>query len=162
MVIIIFGLPGAGKTYVGKILAKYFQFVLYEGDTDIPNSMLLSLQESKPISDSERDLFFNKLIKKIKTLHSYHKNLVVSQTFIKDKYRKKLIEKIPDAHFILVEAKTAVREKRLANRKTFPITKAYAQQMESIFENPSIEYNKLDNTPEGEKEVKKQLKNILI
>jgi shikimate kinase len=33
--LVLFGLPGTGKTYVGKILEKDFGFFLHDGDTDL-------------------------------------------------------------------------------------------------------------------------------
>lgn len=43
-VIILFGLPGAGKTCVGKILEEYFNFYLYDGDIDLPDNIKDAIQ----------------------------------------------------------------------------------------------------------------------
>ena len=37
--IILFGLAGDGKTYVGKIFEKYFNYYFYDGDNDLTEEM---------------------------------------------------------------------------------------------------------------------------
>ncbi len=39
MLLVVFGLPGAGKSFVADILRESFDYVVYDGDADIPNAM---------------------------------------------------------------------------------------------------------------------------
>src|ERR1039457_2364616 len=99
---IIFGLPGAGKTYVSRIFEKNFGFYFYEGDDELTEEMKLAIESKTVFSDLMRDEFFQKLILKIKILATEHENIVIAQTFIKEKYRKSLLDQIPQAKFLLV------------------------------------------------------------
>ena len=42
--IILFGLPGTGKTYVGKVFEKYFDYYFYDGDNDLTPEMREAIQ----------------------------------------------------------------------------------------------------------------------
>ncbi|HEX7542778.1 MAG TPA: shikimate kinase, partial [Patescibacteria group bacterium] len=106
--IILFGLPGTGKTFVGKIFEKYFDYYFYDGDNDLTEEMKEAIKVQRVFTNQMRDVFFEKLIKSIVNLKFKQKKLVVVQTFIKEKYRVKLINKIPEAKFILVETKKSV------------------------------------------------------
>ena len=101
--IILFGLPGTGKTFVGKVFKKYFDYYFYEGDKDLTEEMKIAIKVQKVFTDRMRDIFFQKLTKSIQELKLKYKKLVVAQTFIKEKYRTVLIKKIPETKFILVE-----------------------------------------------------------
>ncbi len=61
MLLIVFGLPGAGKTYVGKLLKDEFGFYFYDGDRDLTDEMRQALKEKKLFNDSMRDVFFQQL-----------------------------------------------------------------------------------------------------
>lgn len=156
--IILFGLPGTGKTYIGKVFEKYFNYYFYEGDNDLTKEMKEAIKIRKVFTDKMRNVFFKILIFKIQNLKSKHKNLVIAQTFIKEKYRVDLLEKLPDAKFILVETKTTIREKRLIERKDYPLDLEYARKMEINFDKPIINHVTIVNDYDGEKNIEKQIK----
>lgn len=153
--IVLFGLPGTGKTYIGKIFGKYFNYYFYDGDNDLTPEMKTAIKTKTVFTDQMRDVFFKKLITKICHLSSKINNLVVAQTFIKEKYRLDLIKKIPEAKFILIETKKELREKRLQERINYPLDLEYARIMEKNFEKPEIHHSTIINNEQGEKNVKK-------
>src|SRR3989339_337852 len=118
--IVLFGLPGTGKSYVGKIFKKYFNYCFYDGDEGLTPEMKEAIKTKTVFTDQMRDIYFKILISKIQSLSKKHNKLAVAQTFIKEKYRINLLEKIPEAKFILVETKKEIREKRLLDRTDYP------------------------------------------
>lgn len=156
--IILFGYPGTGKTYVGKIFEKYFEYYFYEGDLDLTPKMHQYVKEKKVFTDEMRDEFFEILIDKIEDLSVKHEKLVVAQTFIKEKYRLKLLAKIPKTKFILIETNEPIREKRLGLRKEYPLNLEYAQKMVVNFEMPKIKHLIINNDHSGEEDLLKQIK----
>lgn len=160
--IILFGLPGTGKTYVGKIFEKYFNYFFYDGDNDLTPEMKEAIKTKTVFTDEMRDRFFKVLISKIHNLKSKIKNLVVAQTFIKDKYRVDLLKKIPGVKFILIETKKEIREKRLMDRADYPLDLEYARIMERNFEKPNIDHQIIFNNKKDEENIKAQINKLDI
>ncbi len=161
MIFVVFGLPGTGKTFVGKLLNEKLGYYYYEGDTVMPDDIKDAVFKKQAITDEQRDVFFKRLIEEIKKLQETQQNIVVSQTFIKEQYRQQFLQAFPDTQFLLVETDTPIREGRLEKRKSFPIDKEYARAMCKIFETPKLTHKTINNTAEGEEEIKKQIDVLL-
>ena len=159
--IILFGLPGTGKTFVGNIFKKYFDYYFYDGDNDLTEEMKQAIKAQRVFTDQMRDVFFERLIDKIINLSTKHEKLVVAQTFIKEKYRTVLIKKIPETKFILIKTKKPVREKRLSKRIDCSLDLEYARKMEESFEKPKIDHLIIVNDDDGEDNIKKQIQQSL-
>lgn len=155
--IILFGLSGTGKTYVGKILNKYFDYYFYDGDNDLTEEMKGAIKTKTVFTDQMRNKFFKILINKIQDLNIKYPKLVVAQTFIKEMYRLQLIKVIPKTKFVLVETKKEIREKRLMDRTDYPLDIEYARIMEKNFEEPKINHLIIVNNDIGEDNIKKQI-----
>ncbi len=159
--IILFGLPGSGKSYAGKIFEKYFDYYFFDGDEDLTPEMKAAIKTKTVFTDQMRNIYFKILITKIQRLSKKHKKLVIAQTFIKEKYRINLLEKIPKTKFILVETKKEIREKRLLNRTDYPLDLNYARIMEMNFEKPEVKHKIIINDQEGEEVIIKQIQQLL-
>jgi gluconate kinase len=160
--VILFGLPGTGKTFVGKIFGKYFNYYFYDGDNDLTPEMKIAIKTKTVFTDEMRDVFFKILINKIKALAKKHAKLVFTQTFIKEKYRIDLLKKIPNAKFILVETKKVIREKRLLERIDYPLDLEYARKMDTNFDKPIIDHVTINNNSYGEKNIMKQIQQFVL
>lgn len=160
--IILFGLPGTGKTYVGKIFEKYFGYYFYEGDNDLTPEMKMAIKTKTVFTDKMRDEYFKILISKIQSLKLKYLNLVVAQTFIKEKYRINLKKKIPEVKLILIQTKKDIREKRLIKRTYYPLDLEYARKMEGNFDEPMINHLIVINDEDGEESIKKQIQQSLL
>jgi len=161
MIIVLFGLPGAGKTYIGNILKENFEFFLYNGDNDLPKRMRKALVSKEAISDTMRDEFFKRLIARVKKLYAKYTKLAVAQTFIKEKYRLQFSRQFPDARFLLIESNADIRRERLKKRKVgFTLNLEYAESMEKIFESPKINHAVLVNEKDSKEELLRQIKKL--
>jgi gluconate kinase len=156
---VLFGLPGAGKTYTGKIAEKFFGYHLYEGDQDMSNAYKKAVME-ETMTDALRQDFFDRLIENIGKLQE--DNIIVAQTFIKEKFRKQFLKAFPNAKFILVQASDDIREKRLLHLNRFALSLEKWRRMENIFEKPGIHHETIDNNKEGEDVVRKQLQKLMV
>jgi gluconate kinase len=161
-IIVVFGLPGAGKSFVGKILQQHFNHFHYDGDISMPADMLKKINKQAVITDSMRYIFFQRLIENTKHLKTKYQKIVVSQTFIKEKYRNLFLQEFSEAKFILVETASDIREKRLMQRKTFPLDLEYSRKMCLNFDAPKIMHSVVNNDSDGEEDVKKQLQSLSI
>lgn len=145
---VTFGLPGAGKTYAARLF-EHFGFTVHDGDDDLPDDMRHAINTQLPVTDDMRDAFFNRIIAHVHQLLPDHPKLVVAQTFIKEKYRRRFLEHFPEAQFVLVVAEDPIRELRLERRTNQPLEPEYTRKMIAMFETPHIPYRIILNDAEG-------------
>ncbi len=161
MILILFGLAGAGKTFTGKLLEKEFGWYFYDGDTDLPEDMRKAIEHAEEITEKMRDEFFKHLFESIQVLHRNHPRLVVAQTFLKEKYRVEMREKFQDVTFLLIEASENVRKKHLQGRKETTLDEEYVKKMDALFDK-GVGYEMLENNEEGTKSLSHQLKSFFL
>lgn len=157
-IVVLFGHPGTGKTYIGRIFAKHFGYFFYEGDDDLTEEMKSAIKVQRVFTDKMRAVFFERLIGRIHNLSLKHNKLVVAQTFIREEYRMDLLRKVPEAKFVLVETNESIREKRLELRKDYPLDMEYARKMVVNFERPRINHQTLTNNENGEENIVRQIR----
>ncbi|MDZ7587323.1 MAG: shikimate kinase [Patescibacteria group bacterium] len=158
--IILFGPTGAGKTYIGKLLQQKFNYYFYDGDNDLTTEMKQALNSMQTITDRMRQKFITRLIKSTFKLAAKHKNTVIAQTFIKDKYRQQLLKKLPHAQFILIKTQTNIRYQRRQKRADYPWDKTYVKKMDAIFETPKIPHQIITNNYAGSDNLKSSLQSL--
>ena len=156
MIVIIFGKPGAGKNFVGDVIAENFDFYHYDADSDIPKYLIDKIKTGQIATDQEREDFYQIVINKIRQLKNEYKNIIVSQALIKEKFRQMMLDEFPEAKFIWLRADKDIMANRLASREHF-VSKKYADELEKIFEEPKIEHFILENN-NGKEEIIKQFK----
>lgn len=159
MLLILFGYPGVGKSFVGKILEEDFDFFFYDGDIDFGPEIEAAIKKGKLFSDKLRDEYFHRVISNINELQSKHENVVFGQTLAKKRSQKMMIDKFPNAIFIKINAPMEILRKRLKNRKHL-VPLEYAEKVFDYFEEPEFRYKVLKNDGDKEK-IKIQLNKIL-
>jgi len=159
MLIYLFGLPAAGKNYVGEVLAEEFGYTFYDGDLDLTPEMREAMREGRPFTEGMRDRFYALLIGRIAELRPAHPDLAFCQATFKERHRDLIAEAQPDIVFVLVEADEAVRVMRLA-RGDNPVTVEYAQRIAGFFEPPRHPHFIITNN-RGRAEVVRQLAALL-
>jgi gluconate kinase len=159
--IVVFGLPGAGKTFVSGILEKKFGYFSYNGDDALPPIMREALFSKETITDGMRRDFVESMIENVKTITAQHDTVVVHQTFLKEYMRKQILQNFPDAIFLLVQTKDSIREYRYEQRAYFNLGIDYLRHMSSLFDQPAVPHFVIDNTKTGPNAVEEQLKQIL-
>jgi gluconate kinase len=155
----LFGLPAAGKNYVGQVLADAFGYTFYDGDLDLTDELRHAVRDGRPFTDPMRDRFYDALVGRIADLRQDHADLAFCQATFKARHREQMAAAFPDVVFVLVEADEAVRLARLA-RGGNPVTVEYAQRIAAFFEPPQHPHAVIRN--EGSRaEVVEQLRRLL-
>jgi len=85
MLIVILGLPGSGKTSVGKELAKQLHFQFYDMDDFMPASFRKIMKEGKIVSEAQRDTFIKDICNKLHKI-TKKEQVVASLTLIKEEH----------------------------------------------------------------------------
>ena len=90
MVVIIFGVSGAGKTTVGKLLAEELGWHFYEGDDFHPAANIEKMRHEIPLNDEDRQPWLEKLRELIERLLAAKEDAVLACSALKEKYRRQL------------------------------------------------------------------------
>ncbi|MEZ4669757.1 MAG: AAA family ATPase [Anaerolineae bacterium] len=157
---VFFGLPGAGKSYAANVFER-FGFYIHDGDVDLPDEMRHAIATQQPVDDTMRDEFFRRITEHVRQLLPAHPRLVLAQTFIKEKYRRRFLKTFPQAQFVLVEAGDTLRERRLERRTNQPLEPNYTRKMVAMFEPPHIPYITINNDTDGDQHLETQIRRLV-
>jgi gluconokinase len=90
VIIIIFGVSGAGKTTVGELLARELGWHFYEADDFHPPANIEKMRRGVPLTDEDRWPWLENLHELIKRCVSANENAVLACSALKRVYRKHL------------------------------------------------------------------------
>jgi gluconate kinase len=160
VLIILFGLPGAGKSFAGQLLATDFGFVFHEADEDIPDDYRRLVQAGQVVGEPMRDDYHRHLLDVIAELQAAHPRLAVAAPLLRDRHRQWIHMRFPDAVFVQVRCEPAAWQARLAAR-THTISLAYAQKVAAMDEPVSVPHLVLDDSSAGAGDLRAQIAEIL-
>ena len=135
--LILFGLPGAGKSFVGQVLRDDFGYFFHEADEDIPDDYRRAVAAGEVVDEERRDAYHLHLLERIADLSSGHARLAVAVPLLRDRHRRWILERFPQAVFILVECEPERWQARLAGR-THTVGLDYARKIVSMYEDHEI------------------------
>ena len=91
--IYLFGLPGTGKSHVGRLLASRFGFRFADADDWLPDEMLQTLREGRAFTPDQRDGFYELVLQRVaEILQGGCTRLVVAQATFKNQHRRRVRE----------------------------------------------------------------------
>ncbi|SFD88400.1 hypothetical protein SAMN05518672_103684 [Chitinophaga sp. CF118] len=134
MVIIVLGLPGAGKSYFASRLATRIN-AKYISSDQIRKNIL----DSRTYSHKEKLLVYDEMLIQMRQSLSRNNNLVLDATFHRKDFREKFMDEAMNAGGIIIEiiAGEAVIEERLKRKRTdsdadFEVYKIIKEQWEPL------------------------------
>ncbi len=135
MIIILFGLSGAGKTYIGNVVAEHFDYVHVDADEWLTEEMKQYIKIKKSFTLETLEEFTQIIIKNVEALKRSHTRLVISQGLYRNKNREDIKKHFADLEilFIQVNATKDIITERLKQRGDW-ISPNYASQIEQFFE----------------------------
>jgi len=160
MLLILFGLPGAGKSFAGQLLQAEFGFTFHEADEDIPDDYRQQVLAGQVVGEPMRDAYHHHLLERIAELHIDHPRLAVAAPLLRDRHRQWIHARFPEAVFILVNCEQPAWESRLAAR-THTISLAYAHKVASMNEPVTVPHILLDDSIDGQNGLRRQIAEIL-
>lgn len=116
-VIIVMGVSGAGKTTVGRALARRLGWQFIEGDDFHPAANIETMAAGHALTDADRAPWLAALRGKIEQIMRSGAHAVIACSALKHDYRKALAGRDSDAvRFVQLDVPRAVLEQRLAHR----------------------------------------------
>ena len=115
MVIIIFGVSGAGKTTIGKLLARDLRWRFIEADDFHPAANIEKMRSGHPLTDNDRWPWLEQLRQQIERSLSARENAVLACSALKRAYRDRL-HVSDEIKFVFLRGDYALVEKQLRSR----------------------------------------------
>ena len=116
MIVIVFGVFGAGKTTVGKLLAEELGWRFYEADDFHSPVNIDKMHRGIPLTDEDRWSWLEKLRELIKRCVGSHENAVLACSALKRAYRKRL-RVSAQVKFVFLRGDYALIAKQLGHRR---------------------------------------------
>lgn len=164
MVYILFGPPGVGKTYLGKLLNKRLGYYFFDADNLISESERELLKTGR-YDQVARDRFVAKLRDKVdKIINEIKGDAVVAEAFTKEKNRKEFIYRYDSKiKFIMIVASKSLAFERvfeLYPRQLHPIDEKSFKLIWREFDLPMIPHEVISNLGETDDELLNRFKYI--
>ncbi len=116
MIVIVFGVSGAGKTTIGELLAQELGWRFYEADDFHSQVNIDKLRRGIPLPDEDRWPWLESLRQLIKRSLETGENAVLACSALKRAYRERL--RVSDeVKFVFLRGDYALIEKQLRQRR---------------------------------------------
>jgi gluconokinase len=116
MVVIIFGVAGAGKTTIGEFLAQELHWKFYDGDDFHPPANIDKMERGIPLTDEDRQPWLESLREAIERSLAVSENAVLACSALKKKYRD-LLRVNTDVKFVFLRGSRARIAEQLKHRR---------------------------------------------
>jgi carbohydrate kinase (thermoresistant glucokinase family) len=116
VIVIVFGVSGAGKTTIGKLLAEQLGWRFYEGDDFHRRANIDKMRRGRPLTDKDRWPWLERLREQITRCLAAKENAVLACSALKLAYRDRL--RIgEEVKFVFLKGDYALVEKQLDRRR---------------------------------------------
>lgn len=116
MIVIVFGVSGAGKTTIGKLLADELGWRFLEADDFHPASNVEKMRDGRPLADEDRWPWLEQLRHQITRSIAAKENAVLACSALKRVYRERL-RVGDDVTFVFLHGDYALIEKQFQHRR---------------------------------------------
>ncbi len=162
MIVIIFGVSGAGKTTVGELLARELGWHFLEADDFHPEVNIEKMRSGHPLTDEDRAPWLERLRDQIKRSLTAGERTVLACSALKRKYRQRL--RVDDeVKLVFLRGSYALISEQLGHRRGHFFDPALLQSQFDDLEEPKPDESaltiELGRTPhELVKEIKEELR----
>ena len=142
MVIIVFGVAGAGKTTIGELLAQELHWKFYDADDFHPPVNIEKMERGEPLTDEDRQPWLESLRETIKRSLAANENAVLACSALKTKYRDRL-RVTPEVKFVFLHGNHMRIAEQLKNRGGHFMNPALLESQFADLEEPTPSENVL-------------------
>ena len=135
MIVVIFGVSGAGKTTIGELLAQQLHWKFYDADDFHPVANIDKIQRGEPVTDEDRQPWLQSLREAITRSLAANENAVLACSALKRKYRE-LLRVNADVKFVFLHGSRARIADQLKQRRGHFIDPALLDSQFADLEEP--------------------------
>ena len=117
MVIILMGVSGAGKTTIGRCLAKDLGWQFHDGDDFHPRANIDKMRQGIALTDADRDTWLVVLEYLIHNVVRKRHSAIIACSALKNAYRKRLQTDPDIVKLIYLKGSYALIQKRMQERQ---------------------------------------------
>jgi gluconokinase len=115
--ILVFGVSGAGKTTVGRMLAERLGWAFLDADDLHPKANVEKMRNGVPLDDADRWPWLDAVGQWIDARHAEDRAAVIACSALKRAYRERLREERPWLGVVFLAGSEALIGERLAQRR---------------------------------------------
>jgi gluconokinase len=135
VIVIVFGVSGAGKTTIGKLLAEELGWRFYEADDFHPRANIEKMRSGHPLSDEDRWPWLERLREQITRSLAAKENVLLACSALKRAYRERL-RVSDDVKFVFLRGDYTLIERQLRRRRGHFMNPALLQSQFADLEEP--------------------------
>lgn len=136
--VVLFGLPGSGKTTLGRDLEERYGYTFYDTDDDLTPECLVACEKNLPFTDKMRRDWHDAINARTLSLTANRVKIAIASPFSRESFREEFLNRFPDFSFVYVDVSERVRLNRVATRQaanpSHPLTLDYAAECVKTFE----------------------------
>ena len=141
MILILFGVSGAGKTEVGKRVAKRLDWRFLDADDHHPVENVAKMRDGVPLDDLDRVPWLARLNIVLRDIAGSGENAVLACSALKRAYRRTLTEGVPESRLVYLRVERSELERRLRERTGHFMPGSLLESQLETFEEPAEEEN---------------------
>jgi gluconokinase len=135
MVIILMGVSGSGKSFIGERLAKKLGWSFYEGDDYHPQPNVMKMSKGMALTDADRAPWLEALHGLIGELIAQDESAILACSALKRTYRDQLVDGHDDVQIVYLRGSYDLIRARMEARKGhFMKVDLLASQFEALEE----------------------------
>jgi gluconokinase len=116
VIVIVYGVSGAGKTTIGQLLARQLGWHFIEADDFHPAANIEKMHSGRPLTDEDRWPWLDRLRKQIKRSLAARENGVLACSALKRTYRERL-HVSGEVKFVFLRGDYALIGEQLSQRR---------------------------------------------
>jgi gluconokinase len=151
VIVIVFGVSGAGKTTIGKLLANDLGRRFLEADDFHPRANIDKMRRGIPLTDEDRQPWLDSLREQIGKSVEARQDAVLACSALKRAYRERL-RVSDDVKFVFLRGDFALVEKQLRRRRGHFMNPDLLRSQFADLEEPGLDEDavtiELGRTPE--------------
>jgi len=113
MIVLVMGVAGAGKTAIGEPLARKLGWRFLDADDHHPPENVAKMKAGIPLGDADRWPWLDQLNEVLRQ----HEHAVLACSALKESYRERLAQGIPDFTVVYLHGSAALIRTRLESRQ---------------------------------------------
>jgi len=136
MIVVVMGVAGAGKTTVGRLLARELGADFLDADDYHPAANVAKMHAGHALTDDDRRPWLDRLNEVLRERAARSAGVVLACSALKADYRDRLLAGVPDARLVYLRGTKALIAARLAARSAHFMNPALLDSQFTTLEEP--------------------------